>query len=161
IAQQFRGGYQLGSVWYDAVRDGLVSAGHRPVAEALCATDLRVVFFGDLFRPAGSMAVQEPPFSAADLQPGRERDLLTAFFQAAVDQEPSLGKPAGAMGAGSAAVQIMLNRLARSATFAQVAQRAFIGNLKQVTAFLADATVKQKVLARVQQEISADTRIVI
>jgi hypothetical protein len=161
IAQQFRGGYQLGSVWYDAVRDGLVAADHRPVAEALAPTDVRVAFFGDLFRPHGSMAVQEPPFSAADVQPGLERDLLTAFFQAAVAQDPSLGVPGGAMGPGKAAIQVMLDRLARSATFARIAQRAFIGSLKQVTAFLTNSTIKQNVLARVREQISDDTRVLI
>ena len=70
IAQQFRGGYQLGTVWFDALRDGLATAGYRPTADALTPADLRVAYFGDLFRPGGAMAVQEPPFSAADVQPG-------------------------------------------------------------------------------------------
>jgi PGAP1-like protein len=161
IAQQFRGGYQLGSAWYDAVRDGLVAAGHRSAAEALAPIDVRVAFFGDLFRAPGSMAVHEPPFSAADVQVGAERDLLTAFYQAAVEQDPSLGVPEGAMGPGRAAVQVMLAGLARCPTFARVAQRAFIGNLKQVTAFLSDHTVKQDVLARVRELVSGDTVVVI
>lgn len=161
IAQQFRDGYQLGTVWYDAMRGGLVAAGHRSVAEGLAPPDLQVAFFGDLFRPPGTMPVGEPPFSAADVQPGLERDLLTAFFQAAVTQDPSLGVPEGAMGPGRAAVQVMLDRLARSATFARIAQRAFIGNLKQVTAFLTNSTVKQKVLARVREQVGVDTRVVI
>jgi len=114
IAQQFAGGYQLGSVWFDAVRDGLTAAGCRARAEALAPDDVRVAFFGNLFRPPGTMAVHEPAFSAADVKPGLERDLLTAFFQAAVAQDPSLGAPEGAMPAGRAAVQVMLDRLARS-----------------------------------------------
>ena len=65
------------------------------------------------------------------------------------------------MGWERAAVQVMLNRLARSATFAKVAQRGFIGNLKQVTAFLTDPMVKQNVLARVRDWMSDDTRVVI
>jgi hypothetical protein len=161
IAQQFGGGYQLGTVWYEALRDGLVAADHRSVAEALAPTDVRVAFFGSLFRRPGTMAVQEPPFSAADVQPGLERDLLTAFYEGAVAQDPSLGAPEEAMGPGRAAVQIMLDRLAHSATFAQVAQRAFIGNLKQMIAFLADQTLKQNVLARVREQISDDTRVLI
>lgn len=161
IAQQFRGGYELGRVWYDAVRDGLVAAGHGPTADALAPTGIRVAFFGNLFRPPGTMAAQEPPFSAGDVKPGLERDLLTTFFQAAVAQDPSLGMPEGAMGPGRAAVQIMLDRLVRSATFAQIAPRAFIGSLKQVTAFLIDPTVKQYVLARVREQISPDTRVII
>ena len=161
IAQQFRGGYQLGTVWYDALRDGLAAADHRPVAEGLAPTDVRVAFFGDLFRPRGAMAVSEPPFSAADIEPGPERELLTAFFTAAVSQEPSLGPQVETMGPGRVEAHVMLAQLARSQTFSRIAQRAFIGSLRQVTAFLTDPTIKQDVLARVQEQISADTRVVI
>jgi hypothetical protein len=161
IAQQFRGGYQLGRVWYDAVRDGLTAAGRRSVAEALVPTDVRVAFFGDLFRPPGTMAGREPPFSASDLSTGLERDLLTLLYDAVVAQDPSLGVPEGAMPVGRAAVQVMLDRLMRSATFARVAQRALIGNLKQVSSFLANPTIKRNVLARVREQMSDDTRVVI
>jgi hypothetical protein len=53
IAQQFKGGYQLGSVWFDALRGGLAAAGFRATADGLAETNLRVAFFGDLFRPEG------------------------------------------------------------------------------------------------------------
>ena len=161
IAQQFRGEYQLGDVWFDGIRDGLVAAGYPKTAEALVPGDVRVAFFGDLFRPPGTMAAGWPPYSAANVKPGLERDLLAVFYDAAVAKDPSLGAPEGAMGAGRAAVQVMLNRLARSKTFTRVAQRGFIGNLKQVTAFVTDPAVKQDVLARVREQISDDTRIVI
>ena len=107
-----------GRVWYDAMRDGLTAAGYRPVADGLVPTDLRVAFFGGLFRPPGAMAARNPPFSAADVRPGLERDLLTEFYQAAVEQEAALGAPEGAMGRGRAGVQVMLDRLLRSRTFA-------------------------------------------
>jgi hypothetical protein len=152
IAQQFRGGYQLGDVWFNGVRDGLTAADQPKTARALAPGDVRVAFFGDLFRPPGTMAAAEPPYSAADLEPGLERDLLTAFFDAAVAQNPALGALDGAMGRARAAVQVMLYRLSRSATFANVAQRGFIGHLKQVTAFLVDPRVKQKVLACQRRE---------
>jgi hypothetical protein len=161
IAQQFRGGYQLGTVWFDALRDGLVAAGYRVAADALAAGDLRVAYFGDLFRPTGAMAAQEPPYAAEDVHPGLERDLLAEWYRAAVVQDPSLGPPPGAMGPGKAAAQVMLAQLARSATFARIAQRALIGNLKQVTTFLTDTATKQTVLNRVQDQISANTRVVI
>lgn len=57
------------------------------------------------------------------------------------------------MGPGRAAVQVMLERLLRSSTFARAAQRAFVGNLKQVTAFLTDRSVRDLVLARVCEEV--------
>ena len=161
IAQQFKGGYQLGTAWFDALRDGLVAAGYQPLADSLAPADVRVAFFGDLFRPAGAMAGGEPPYTAADVKPGPERDLLAEFYQAAVDQDPSLGPPPGAMGPGKVAAQAMLERLLRSRTFARTAQRGFIGNLKQVTAFLAAPDVKERVLERVHGEVTPDTRVII
>lgn len=161
IAQQFRGGYQLGETWFSGIRDGLVAAGHPKTAQALAPDDVRVAFFGDLFRRPGTMAAAEPPYSAADVGPGLERELLSTFLDAAVAQDSALGAPEEAMGGGRAAIQIMLNRLARSPTFAKVAQRGFIGNLKQVTAFLTNPMVKQDVLMRVREQVSDDTRVMI
>ena len=161
IAQQFRGGYHLGTVWFNAIRDGLAAAGYRVRADALAPGDLKVAYFGDLFRPPGAMAPQEPPFSAENVQPGPERDLLTELYRAAVIQDPSLGPPTGAMGPGTAGVQVMLERLLRSRTFARVAQRAFIGNLKQVTAFLSDRSMKELVLGRIHEEVGDGTRVLI
>ena len=57
--------------------------------------------------------------------------------------------------------QVMLAGLARRPAFAHVAQRAFIGNLKQVTAFLGDAAVKRDVLARVRELVTDDTVVLI
>jgi hypothetical protein len=161
IAQQFGGGYQLGSVWFNALRDGLAAAGYRSKADALAADDLRVAFFGALFRPPGALGGQEPPYSAADIEPGLETDLLAEWYQAAVAQDPSLGPPAGALGRSKVAAQVMLERLLRSRTFARVAQRGLIGNLKQVTRFLTDHPVKDAVLSRVHQEVGDDTRVLI
>ena len=166
IAQQYKSGYQLESVWFDTLRGGLAAAGHRATADGLAKVDLRVAFFGDLFRPEGAMAGGEPPYAAADVKPGLEEALLEAWYEAAVEQDPSLGSPAGAMGPGKVAVQVMAERLLRSRTFARVAERWFIGNLKQVTAFLAkpDASkpdVKELVLGRVAAEVRPDTRVLI
>lgn len=65
------------------------------------------------------------------------------------------------MGRGVAAVQVMVERLLRSDTFAGVAQRAFIRDLKQVSSFLNDPSVKEAVLARVGEWVDADTRVLI
>jgi len=161
IAQQFTGGFELQSAWLAALRDGLAAAGHRARAKAITDKDLRVAFFGDLFRPPGAMAAQDPPYSPADIQPGPERDLLAEFYRAAVADEPALGPPAGAMASGSVAVQVMAERLLRSRTFAGVAQRALIGSLKQVTRFLADPGTRNRVLDRVGEELDGGTRILI
>jgi hypothetical protein len=161
IAQQFRGGYQLGTVWFDGLRDGLAVAGYEPMASALTPADVRVAFFGDLFRPPGAKAGGAPPYRSADVELGLERDLLEAWYEATVKQDLSLAPPQQAKGSGRVAAQMMLNRLLRCQTFAGVAQRALIGSLKQVTRFLADSTVKAQVLAKVDAEVDDGTRVVI
>jgi hypothetical protein len=161
IAQQFRGGMALGTVWFDALRDGLIAAGHRAAAEELVPRDLQVAFFGDLFRRPGAMAAQDPPYTAADIAPGPERELLAAWYREATTIDPSLGPPDRSMGPGLVAVQVMVERLLRSATFAGLARRAFVGSLKQVTAFLTDPAAKERVLERVHSEIGDDTRVLI
>lgn len=161
IAQQYGGARQLESVWYDALRDGLAAAGRRAIADALPAADLRVAYFGDLFRPQGSMAADDPHYTTAQLERGMERDLLTEFYQAAIEQEPSLGPPEGAMGPAMAGVQVMLRQLLRSRTFAMASERALIGNLVQVAKFLTDADIKERVLDRVHAEFAGSPRILI
>jgi alpha/beta hydrolase fold len=161
IAQQYRGPYQLADVWLSGIRDGLFAAGHHDRAGALSAEEVQVAFFGDLFRPPGTMAATDQPYTASDIRPGLERDFLTALYTSAVATDPTLREPTGAMGAGAVSVEFMLTRLARSRTFARVAQRAFIRDLKQVTAFMVDPAVKREVLRRVRDQIGPDTRVVI
>lgn len=161
IAQQYRSGPELTRAWLDAVRGGLEVAGFRATADGLTEADLRVAFFGDLFRPRGAMAGGEPPYAPADVQRGPERDLLQRLYEAAAEQDPSLSPPPGAMGPGRVAAQMMLDRLLRSRTFARVAQRGFIGNLKQVTAFLSKLDVKERVLQKVADEVTQDTQVIV
>jgi hypothetical protein len=161
IGQQYKTGPELTQAWLYPLRGGLEVAGSRATADNLAETDVRVASFGDLFRPKGAMAGGVPPYTPADVKSGPERDLLQAWYEAAVAQDPSLGPPAGALGTGRVAAQAMVERLLRWRSFAGVAQRAFIGNLKQVTAFLVKSEVKQRVLQRVAEEVTPDTRVII
>ena len=72
-----------------------------------------------------------------------------------------MGRPPEALGPGRVAVQVMLDRLLRSRSLARVATRGLIGNLKQVTAFLATPDLKEQVLQRVADEVASDTRVVV
>lgn len=161
IAQQHSSGPELTRLWCDAIRGGLEAAGFRASADILAERDVRVAYFGDLFRPTGGMAVDEPPFTATDVKSGSERDLLTRLYESALEQDPSSGPPVGAMWAGRVGVQVMLERLLRFPTFAGVAQRGFIGNLKQVTTFLDSPAAKERVLQRVADELRPETKVVI
>jgi hypothetical protein len=162
IAQQYKGGNELTAEWLPPLKDGLIAAGCRDAADAVRDGDLRVSFFGSLFRPRGAMGAEFPPFSAADLTSAAEVVLLTELYDQAVTLEPELGPPAGALGPLRVSVQVMVERLLRSHTFARlIAERALVGNLKQVTQFLDVPQIKDSVLARVDEEIDDSTRILI
>jgi pimeloyl-ACP methyl ester carboxylesterase len=161
IAQQYESGPQLTRTWFDALRGGLEAANCRAKADGLSEGDVRVAYFGTLFRPKGAKAGGEPPYTAEHVKPGPERDLLGTLYEEAVAHDSSLGPPRGAKGSGRVAVQVMLAGLLRSPTFAGVAQRGFIGNLKQVTAFLTDPALKERVLQRVADEVTPDTTVLV
>ena len=106
--------------WLDALRGGLEVAGFRATADGLAQTDLRVAFFGDLFRPKGAMAGGEPPYTPTDVKPGLERDLLEHWYEAALNRDPALGPPEGAMGPGRVAAQTIRPSERRSGGFADL-----------------------------------------
>ncbi|GGW23586.1 hypothetical protein [Streptomyces alanosinicus] len=161
IAQQFVSSYELGSCWFDALRGGLELAGWEGVADALGEGDLRVAFFGDLFRPTAALAFGEPAYGPDDIRPGLDRDLLTAFYDAALEKEPGLAPPERAMGVHRAATAFMPRQLLRSRTFAGLTQRAFIGNLRQVSDYLTDPATKEAALRRLGKLVDDDTRVLI
>lgn len=161
IAQQYRGRYELEGAWSTALRDGLLVGGYPQLAERLCPQDFRVSFFGDLFRPSGSMSAGGPVFTSRDVDAGAERDLLEALYERAIQLEPGLAPPRGAMGAGRVAVKVAVDRLLRSRVLAGVTERVLVGNVKQAMAFLADPVVKARVVDQLRQTVTAETRVLI
>jgi hypothetical protein len=133
IAQQYQSGPQRTDEWLPALRGGLEVAGFRPVADQFTETDLRVAFFGDLFRRPGSMAGGEPRYSERDLGPADE-ELLTVLYQEAVAQDPTVGPQVGAM-AGRVPVPVQV--------------------------VLAGPLLREQVLDRVAAEVTPATRVVI
>lgn len=161
IAQQRWGGPQLTNSWWLAMRGGLEAAGHRKAADALPEEDVRVAFYGEFFRPPGSKAGYGPPYTPASLSSPSELELLKTWYCQATAEEPQTDVGEGPKGLPRVAAQVMLHRLLRTATFAGVAERALIGDLKQVTAFLTDTSTKERVLQRISSEMTKDTKVVI
>lgn len=60
IAQQYQGGNELLAEWLPALKDGLDAAGRRDLSNMVGEDDLRVSFFGNLFRPRGAMGAEFP-----------------------------------------------------------------------------------------------------
>lgn len=76
IGNQVTGERSLLKDWYPALADGLTRAA-APVPQP---AEVAMAFYGDLFRPAGErLAVGDPLYTAGDVQPGLEQELLFAW----------------------------------------------------------------------------------
>jgi hypothetical protein len=131
IGQQRKGAYTLHKDWHPGLNDGLERAGH----PSIDASDLTCAFYGDIFRPPGSMAVGDPPYDATDVNDPWERALLTEWWREASAAEPALAPvDARPMAATPKLVQTALDALSRSGFFAGIAERLLVFDLKHVSA---------------------------
>lgn len=160
IGKQTLGEETLRKEWLAALNDGLARAG---AAVRLAEPNTAMAFYGDLFRPPGEfLAVGDPPYTAADVAEGFEQDLLLAWWQAAAASDPAVVPPgADTLVSTPRSVQAALRALSGSRFFAGVALRAMVFDLKQVHAYLTDANLRAQALARVTDQIQADTRVVV
>ncbi|MEU3645238.1 hypothetical protein AB0E59_17790 [Lentzea sp. NPDC034063] len=159
IAQQQRGEQSLLQAWGPAIADGVTRAEGPAVPDG----DIVVAFYGDLFRPPGQLlAVGDPHYRAADLQPGLEQDLLLAWWREAAAVDPAVvGPEADTLVRMPTAVQAGLLALSRSRFFAKVALRALVFDLKQVARYLLEPRLRQAARARVTALITPETRVVV
>ncbi|MET9901696.1 alpha/beta hydrolase [Streptomyces sp. NPDC006446] len=160
IGKQTLGEESLRRQWLPTLNDGLTRAGS---ADRLAEPDLKIGFYGDLFRPEGEfLAVGDPPYTAADLGEGLERDLLLAWWKAAADSDPGVVPPGvDTLVSTPRSVQAALRALSGSRFFAGVALRAMVFDLKQVSRYLTDPDLRARALARVVDRIGEDTQVVV
>jgi hypothetical protein len=147
----------LQSEWWPALRDGLILAG----AVLPDENDVAFAFYGNLFRPGGTMSLADPPYDATDVD-GWEAELLEVWWREAARTDPQVTSPeAGTMLGTSSVVQRGLNALSNSRFFVGLAERAMIGALKQVHLYITDDAINAAVQACVSSVIQDDTRVVI
>lgn len=157
IGQQYKGANTLRSDWLPAIRDSLALVGAiLPDDKAfVCAT------YGDLFRPRGTMSL-EAPFDASDIESYEELELLDMLWCEAARTDPAVkGKHTKTMVRAPIWVQRALHALSNSSFFAGVAERALVFDLKQVSAYFADSTIRKACRARVEQVVTNDTRVLV
>lgn len=161
IGQQVSGEDSLHTSWWKAISDGLRRAGaHGVVPEA----NLSMAFYGDVFRPDGQfLAVGDPPYTAQDVQAGFEQELLAAWWQAAAATDAGVVSPAAqdTLAGTPRSVQAALRALSGSRFFAGLALRAMVADLKQVSAYLLDAQMRERIRGRVTAAIGPDTSVVV
>jgi hypothetical protein len=157
IAQQYGGPETLRSVYVPALRDGVSLA-----RGSLPAHDVGVAFYGDVFRPSGSRSTSLPEYEALDLDDPLELDLLYAWWTEAAAQDPTVPGPRTRTRARTPQwIQRALYALSASVFFGGLSDRALIGSLKQVRAYLLDPVTRESVRERVRAAIHADTEVLV
>jgi hypothetical protein len=159
IGNQLTGEQSLLKDWYPALADGMT----RATAAVVEPVEVGMAFYGDLFRPAGELlAVGDPFYTAEDVQPGLEQELLFAWWEAAAEVDDQIAPPgADTLVRTPRSVQAALRQLARSPFFADIALRAMVFDLKQVACYLTDPALREQARARVWASIGSDTRVVV
>ncbi|UGT61808.1 hypothetical protein [Nocardia asteroides] len=159
IGQQVSGSEVLLEGWRPALNSGLVLAG----ADKLGEGEVAAGFHGDLFRPPGQpLSGPEPWYDADDVEPGLEQDLLAAWWHAAAATDPAVQIPDDqSLGRVPMSVQRRLEALADSRFFAGIALRSMVGSLKQVRRYLTEPPLRDRIRARVRDQITGDTRVVV
>lgn len=160
IGQQQADEQILLAKWRPALRNGLTRAG---MTTQPADQDVAMAFYGDLFRSPGlPLAVGDPFYRPADVDEGLETELLLAWWAEAARVDPRVVAPdANTLVRTPTSVQAGLRALSRSRSFAGVALRALVFDLKQIRSYLTDADVRAKARARVTDLISADTQVVV
>ena len=144
IGQQLEGPHTLHSKWWPAIQDGVKLAGEDLVYHAA----LEFVFYGDLFRRPGHLALGE--------------QLLDLSWREAATIDPAVVHPeATTLAAVPGVAQRALNALLNSSFFVRIAERALIFDLKQVHAYMRDEAIKAAILARVTERITDQVKIVV
>lgn len=162
ISNQYLGEMELRGPWHLALCDGLLRAGHHEFPtpeECFCP------FYGDLFRPEGHLSGNRAP-DLEDLEQASEGEvrLLEAIWKSAAQMDPEVPSPEEY---GETLVWMpriaerALNSLAKSKYLADYTPLQLFGDLKQVTLYLNDSAIHEKVLGRVTSHIGSETRVVI
>jgi hypothetical protein len=159
IGNQIAGERMLLARWYPALIDGLNRASHPPLARQ----EVNMAFYGDLFRPDGEwLAVGDPQYTAADVMPGIEEELLLAWWRAAASVDERVAPPDGdTLARTPGSVQAALRQLSRARFFADLALRVLVFDLKQVRRYLTDPETRAAVQQRVAAAIGPETRVVV
>jgi hypothetical protein len=156
IAQQRKGPDTIATEWLPAMKDGMAIAGYGVIE----ASDLKVAFYGDLFRPVGRSL--DPYYKAADVSEIEEQQLLELWWREAAATDPQVVSPDARTRLRTPnLVQTALYALSNSRFFTGVVERALIFDLKQVRDYFRNPVTRQQVQARVVGTVTSETRVLV
>lgn len=124
-------------------------------------SEIKISFYGDLFRRAGQKGAHDFPDEMEDIRPGIEEDLLSEWWNAAVKQGDTRGLEVATKVWAPAFVQRALSTLCQIKFFSSISERVMVGNLKQVSLYLGNAEIRRTAKQRLLDLILDDTRVVI
>lgn len=161
VGQQLKGEDSLARDWVPALRDGMRRSG---CTEAQLPKDgeIRCMFYGDLFRPAGRrLDAGDPWLTAADATEF-DQELLAAWWRGAAESDSRVIHPdARTLARTPGSVQAALRALSGSAFFAGLAERAMLFDLQQVRRYMTDPEVRRATQDLVAAEVGVDTQVVV
>lgn len=175
IAQEQKSADTLEAEWLPSLAGGIRTAGHPEIADLLWRDgrpgDARMAFYADVFGASGQQgeddALDDAEWAFAELL--AEEWLRRAAEDATRDSDRALARreleqPGEEQGV-RAAVRPVLNALVRLRPFARFgaafAERVVVKALRQVTLYLTDDDVRERVQARVAALIGPETEVVV
>jgi hypothetical protein len=157
VGYEFSGERVFSRASAPALLDGLALAG-----TVLDEAAIGAASYGDLFRPAGTMAGGPPPLRVSDLDGTTEGELLVSWWEEAARTDDRVMPPGVETRARAPhALQRALYALSQSSFFAGIAERALIWDLKQVTRYFNESAIRDAVKQRIIAKVDSDTKVVV
>jgi len=158
IAQELESRDSLLAEWVPSLCGGISNAGGQ-----LDPTDVDMAFYGILFRPPGSKgamggAIEIPNYKPRDLDNPLEIALAEEIYAAVALTPGGSGTKAKA---GERTVGHMLEAIAATPFFGNVAQRVVIWFLKQVRLYLTEPETRRAAQKSLIDRVGAETRVIV
>ena len=158
IHQHVKGPETLAQQWTPALRDGITLAGSVPPEPA----DMKIAFYGDLFRKSRAKGLGDPRYTAADLNDPAEVGMLQLMWEEASRTDSAVPSPSGRTKLRTPMlVQRALNAVSQSAFFAGLGEQLTIGIIKQVCAYLTNDDLRTAIQQRVTAAVDEDIRVIV
>jgi hypothetical protein len=157
IGQEMEGPSSLHAKLFPALQDGLSRAGTH-----IDPDDVSFASYGEIFRPNAEFLAPTPYYDAADIERGYEEDLLLAMWERAARCDDAIVTPdEEVLSRTPSTARRALAALSRSRFLTGIAERAFIGDLKQVRLYFCNEETRTLIQEKIASAMADDTRVVI